>query len=131
MLVTGASIVPFGYPLRMRWRVLAICVMLCAASAGEAQPGKITDYKVAAQRLYAAWRANDRRAALRVATPEAVDKLLSVKWRAMRAKGCQRSDEGVQCVYEDPKLDLRIAFEIAGGVSAGYGVAAVSFSSEE
>ncbi len=131
MPITRASIVPFGYPLRMRWRVLAMCVLLCVSSTGEAQPGKITDYKMAAQRLYAAWRANDRKAALRVATPEAVDKLLSVTWRAMRSKGCQRSDEGFQCVYEDPKLDLRIAFEIAGGVSAGYGVASVNFSSEE
>ena len=131
MPMTKASIVPFGYPLRMRWRVLAMFVLLCVSSTGEAQPGKITDYKMAAQRLYAAWRTNDRKAALRVATPEAVDKLLSVKWRAMRSKGCQRSDEGFQCVYEDPKLDLRIAFEIAGGVSAGYGVASVNFSSEE
>ena len=131
MLTMRASIVPFGYPLRMRWRVIVVLTaFVCVASGSAAQPGKITDYKVAAQRLYQAWRANDRKAALRVATPEAVDKLLSVKWRAMRSKGCHRSDEGFQCMYQDPRLDLSVAFEIAGGVSAGYGVASVSFSSE-
>ena len=51
MPMTKASIVPFGYPLRMRWRVLAMFVLLCVSSTGEAQPGKITDYKMAAQRL--------------------------------------------------------------------------------
>ena len=113
-------------------RTLAIlCVAICVAGPAAAQPGKITDYKVAAQRLYQAWRANDRPAALRVASKAAVDKLLSVTWRAMRSKGCQRADEGFQCVYEDPKLDVRVAFTIDGGASAGYGVTAVSFSSEE
>ena len=121
-----------GYSLRMRCRViLALTALVCVASGSAAQPGKITDYRVAAQRLYQAWRANDRTAALRVAPPEAVDKLLSVKWRAMRSTGCHRRDEGFRCVYQDPKLDLRVAFDIAGGVSAGYGVASVSFSSEE
>ena len=113
-------------------RVLAaLCTMLSLTAPVVAQQGQITDYRIAAQRLYQAWRSHDRAAALRVASKEAVDKLLSVRWHAMRSKRCQRSDEGFQCVYEDPKLGLRVAFNIDGGVSAGYGVTSVSFSSEE
>ena len=87
------------------------------AAPAAAQPGKTLPIIVAAQRLYQAWRRNDRPAALKVASPSAVDKLLSVKWRAMKFRGCRRArDEGFQCVYEDAALDLRIAFTIAGGV---------------
>ena len=112
--------------------LLVLCAVACFAASAPAQPGKITDYQVAAQRLYQAWKTHDRTAALRVAPKEAVDKLLGVKWRPMRAKGChQREEGGFQCLYQDPKLDLRVAFTIDGGVSAGYGVSAVSFSSEE
>ena len=115
-------------------RILSLLILsaLFASSGALAQPGKITDYRIAAQRLYQAWKTHDRAAALRVAPADAVDKLLGVKWRPMRSKGCRQRDEGgFQCVYEDPKLDLRVAFTIDGGVSAGYGVSAVSFSSEE
>ena len=110
---------------------MALLVSACLSLPASAQPGKITDYRVAAQRLYQAWRTHNRVAALRVASREAVDKLLSVRWRAMRSKGCQRRGEGFQCVYEDRTLDLRVAFVIEGGVSAGYAVTSVSFSTEE
>ena len=110
---------------------LAMLCLTATCSPATAQTGKITDYRVASQRLYAAWRGRDRPAALRVASKEAVDKLWGVRWHPMRSRGCQRIDEGFQCVYQDPKLDLRVAFTVEGGVSAGYGVTTVSFSSEE
>jgi hypothetical protein len=112
---------------------VVVVVSLAFAASGFAQPGKITDPAVAARRLYEAWRARDRRAALKIADKAAVDKLLSVRWRAMRAKGCEHRDggEGFQCVYEDARRDLRLAVIVEGGASAGYGVTAVSFSSEE
>lgn len=94
--------------------------------------GRISDPKVAASRLYNAWRAGSRSAALRVATPEAVDKLFGVRRRAMRFEGCHNKEEGgFQCVYRDARLDLSLAMEVDGGASAGYSVTSVSFSSEE
>ena len=97
-----------------------------------AQPGKITDPKVAATRLYDAWRRKNRAAALKVAERETVDKLFGVRWRAMRPKGCERRDEGgFQCVYYDSKNDISLAINVAGGASSGYGVESVSFSTEE
>jgi hypothetical protein len=71
-------------------------------------------------------------AALKVAGRETVDKLFSVRWRAMRSKGCRRRDEGgFQCIYYDAKNDLSLAINVDGGASAGYGVESVSFSTEE
>lgn len=94
--------------------------------------GRISDPQVAASRLYEAWRAGRRPAALRVATPEAVDKLFGVRRRAMRFEGCRNREEGgFQCIYRDARLDLSLAMEVDGGASAGYSVISVSFSSEE
>lgn len=89
--------------------------------------------KQAAQALYKAWRTKSRKAALAIATKDAVDKLFSVKWRAMHFKGCERRDEGGwQCIYIDRSLDLSLAMDVDGGASlGGYNVTAVSFSSEE
>ena len=96
------------------------------------QRGKITDPKVAATRLYDAWRRKSRTAALQVADRETVNKLFGVRWRAMQAKGCERRDEGgFQCVYYDAKNDLSLAINVSGGASSGYGVESVSFSTEE
>ena len=87
----------------------------------------------AARALYAAWHLKNRRSARRVADKDAVSKLFSTRWRAMRFKGCTRRDEGgFECIYVDPKIDLSIAMIVDGGASAGgYNVASVSFSSEE
>jgi hypothetical protein len=102
------------------------------ARARDPQAGRISDPKVAASRLYDAWRAGRRPAALRVATSEAVGKLFGVRRRAMRFEGCHNKEEGgFQCVYRDARLDLSLAMEVDGGASAGYSVTSVSFSSEE
>jgi hypothetical protein len=96
------------------------------------QPGKITDPKVAATRLYDAWRRKNRAAALKVAERETVNKLFSVRWRAMRSRGCERREEGgFQCIYYDTKNDFSLSFNVDGGASAGYAVESVSFSTEE
>lgn len=89
--------------------------------------------KVAAQLLYQAWHLKNRKAALKVADKEAVDKLFSARWRAMRLKPCTRRDEGgFECVYTDAKNDLDIAFIVEGGASVGgYNVSSLSFSTEE
>ncbi len=94
--------------------------------------GRVSDPQVAASRLYEAWRAGRRAAALRVATAEAVDKLFGVRRRAMKFEGCRSREEGgFQCVYRDARLDLSLAMEVDGGASAGYSVTSVSLSSEE
>lgn len=94
--------------------------------------GRISDPQVAAARLYEAWQGGRRSAALRVATPEAVEKLFGVRRRAMKFEGCRNKEEGgFQCVYRDARLDLSLAMEVDGGASAGYSVTSVSFSSEE
>lgn len=98
--------------------------------AAEMQKGKITSPSVAAQRLYSAWKKKSKKAALKVASSEAVSKLLSTKWRPMKFKGCQNTGGSFSCVYHDPKLDLDLAMEVEGGASAGYHVESVSFSSE-
>lgn len=99
--------------------------------AATMQRGKITDPAVAAARLYNAWKGRNRGTALKVAGRETVDKLLSVRWRAMQSKGCARRDEGgFKCIYYDAKNDLALSIDVDGGASAGYAVESVSFSTE-
>jgi len=94
------------------------------------QKGKITNPRVAAQRLYNAWKKKSRRSALKVAAPAAVSKLFSTKWRPMKFKGCQNTGGAFECIYRDPKLDLDVSMVVEGGASAGYHVESVSFSTE-
>lgn len=94
------------------------------------QKGKITDPGVAAQRLYGAWKKNSKKAALKVASTEAVSKLFSTKWRPMKFKGCQNTGGSFECIYHDAKNDFDLAMVIEGGMSAGYHVESLSFSSE-
>ena len=87
-----------------------------------------------AQRLYEGWRASDRPKARKVAGPETVDKLFSVKWRKMAFKGCRLRQEegGFECLFHDARADLSLAMIVEGGVSlGGYNVSELSFSSEQ
>lgn len=103
-----------------------------AAKPATQPPGKISDPAVAAKRLYAAWQKHDRKAARAVASSAAVSKLFSARFHTLAFQGCERGDEGFQCVYHDAKEGLYdVAFTVEGGASAGYGVTSVSFSSEE
>jgi hypothetical protein len=122
----------------MKIKSLALSCLFVAAltpqlsAAAFVQPGKISDPKIAASRLYAAWRTKSRARASQVATDEAVKKLFGVRWRPLQFKGCQLESDGVfQCVYHDPKGLFDVSFNVEGGASAGYGVTSVSFSSEE
>jgi hypothetical protein len=77
----------------------ALWLLQCAfvthsAGAAATQPGKISDPKVAASRLYQASRAGRRSAAVKVATTGAVDKLFGVRRRAMRFEGCRHYSKG-------------------------------------
>lgn len=120
-LLLVALHVTFTQPMRAR----------AASVPAATQRGKIIDPATAAARLYNAWKGKNRVAALKVAGRETVDKLLSVRWRAMRSKGCARRDEGgFQCIYYDAKNDLSLSINVDGGASAGYAVESVSFSSE-
>lgn len=94
------------------------------------QKGKISDPAVAARRLYNAWRQRNRKAALQVAEPKAVNKLFGVRRVAMKFKGCELHDEVFYCVYHNARLDLDMSIEVSGGASAGYHVRWVTFSSE-
>lgn len=94
------------------------------------QKGKISDPAEAARRLYNAWRHRNRKAALKVAEPKAVNKLFSVRRVPMKFKGCELHDEVFYCVYHNENLDLNMSIEVSGGASAGYHVRWVTFSSE-
>jgi len=89
--------------------------------------------KAAAQSLYQAWRLKNRKAALKIAGREAVEKLFSVRWRAMSLKPCTRREEGgFECIFTDAKNDLDVALIVEGGAPVGgYKVASLSFSTEE
>ena len=110
-----------------------VAVLLLGTNANAAaviQKGKITNPRVAAQRLYNAWKMKSRKAGLKVASSEAVSKLFSTKWRPMQFRGCQNTGGSFECIYRDAKLDLDVAMVVEGGASAGYHVESVSFSSE-
>jgi len=95
------------------------------------QKGKISDPAEAARRLYNAWRRKNRRAALNVASPKVVDKLFSVRPMLMKFNACESSNETFSCVYHNANLNLDMSIDVIGGVSAGYHVERVSFSSED
>jgi hypothetical protein len=116
---------------------LIVCLISITNLTGQAAPKEaarqIKNPKLVAQKLYQAWHLKARRAALKVAAKEAVEKLFGVRWRRMRFEGCkQREEGGFECVYRDERNDLSMAMIVDGGASAGgYNVASVSFSTEE
>jgi hypothetical protein len=107
---------------------MAVSAMDTASAALSKQPPATI-----AKQFYQAWHANSRKAALKVADQEAVDKLFGVRWRALAFGGCHQRDEGgYECIYKDAKADFSLAMIVDGGASVGgYNVASVSFSSEE
>jgi hypothetical protein len=87
--------------------------------------------ELAAQRLYQAWHKGNRKAALSVATSEAVTKLFKEKWRPMKPgkNFCRNRGNGMTCLYHDSKSGV-LEMEIDGGVSVGgYNVTSVSLFS--
>ena len=114
-----------------RFGLVLLALALRTAAPAVSQAGKIGDPAVAAQRLYAAWKARDRSAAAAVAEPKAIDKLFGARFMEMRFTGCRHGNDGFSCVWHNPSLGLDMSMEVAGGASAGYHVMWVTFSSEE
>lgn len=84
----------------------------------------------AAQKLYAAWRAKDKAGAGAAADKEAVEKLFSVRRRAMKFEGCQKREEGdFECIYRDARNDISLAM-LAEKTGRGYRIKSLSFSTE-
>ena len=116
---------------------IVVLTVLCLSaipfsSSTEARDKVVPNPKMAAQNLYKAWRTKNRKAALKVASKDAVNKLLSVRWRVMTFKGCKNMEEGgFECIYRDAKNDFDLAMIVEGGVSVGgYHVESLSFSTE-
>lgn len=83
-----------------------------------------------AQMLLSAWRTKSRTVAARVASSETIDKLFSVRWRAMKFRGCTNREEGdIECRYYDRKNDLGLAV-LLEHIHTLYRVTSISFSSE-
>jgi hypothetical protein len=127
-MILVASILSFGNTPGSNGSTLSFGT---SRAAGTSQAGKISDPNVAAKRLYNSWRIKNRRAALAVASKDAVEKLFSTRWRPLTAKRCEHTDEGFQCVFHDPKGLFDLSINVDGGASAGYSVTSLSFSSED
>lgn len=109
-----------------------ICTLLFASMLS-AQTAQNKNPTLVAQKLYAAWHLKNKKAALKITDKDAVSKLFSVPWRAMKFRGCNRCEEGgFECIYTDVKNDLSLAMNVEGGVSVGgFNITSLSFSSEE
>ncbi len=82
----------------------------------------------AAQSLYRAWRAKDRRAALAVATPAAVKELFEVKFIAMQAQPCGNTRGEFDCGFSFDAGEMTMI--VTGNVSAGYRVKTVVWGAD-
>ena len=111
---------------------IASVIALSAMGSALAALSKLPPTAIARQ-FYDAWHAHSRKAALKVADKDAVDKLFGAHWHAMAFDGCHQRDEGgFECVYKNAKDDFSLAMIVDGGASlGGYNVVSVSFSSEE
>ena len=101
------------------------------ASVLVGQSDLIRDPSVAAQKLYGAWQAKDRRGAADFATNDAVSKLLGMAPQPLTFVRCQRTGVGeFECIYRQAKTAFEAWFKVLGGASAGYHVESVSFSTD-
>lgn len=104
-----------------------ICMSFAAPLASASRGGKISNPEVAAKRLYSAWKANNRRAARKVASAAAVNQLFQKRWSKpdMKFMGCENRAGGYDCsyYYEGGALSMRVE----GGASAGYHVESIKY----
>ena len=88
--------------------------------------GKTSKPEAAAKGLYNAWKRNDRRAALKVASSSAVNKVFKTRYSGpgWEFNGCEKRAGGYDCFYryEGGGVTMRV---VKG--SAGYSVRTVSF----
>jgi hypothetical protein len=89
--------------------------------------GKISKPDAAAKSLYNAWKSNNRRAALQVASTSAVNKIFRTRYTGpgWEFNGCEKRAGGYDCFYryEGGGVNMRVV----GGAAAGYRVRSVSF----
>jgi hypothetical protein len=109
--------------------VLSLLVTLTPAvsTASLLNAGKVSKPEAAAKSLYSAWKQHNRRAALKVATTSAVNKVFRTRYTGpdWEFNGCERRAGGYDCFYryEGGGVNMRVT----GGASAGYLVRSVSF----
>ena len=111
----------------------AISLLMAAAPAlpttVPSLKGKISKPEAAAQRLYGAWKRNNRRAATQVASTSAVKELFSSRWKGPDSEwefyGCEKSGAGYNCFYRNGPGGVRM--RVIGGARAGYRVQSVGF----
>jgi hypothetical protein len=124
-------------PRSLAFASLGLVLGLAVAGAPTATAAAMTppqEPAAAAKALFQAWKQRSRKAAAKVAAPEAVEKLFGTRWQAMAFRGCTVREEegGFECLFVEPRLDLSLAMIVDGGASVGgYNVSSVSFSSEE
>jgi hypothetical protein len=88
---------------------------------------KASKPETAAKGLYNAWKRNNRRAALQVASTSAVNKVFRTRYTGpgWQFNGCEKRAGGYDCFYyyEGGGVTMRVV----GGKAAGYRVRSVSF----
>ena len=115
-------------------RVLAIAAILLLTSVSFALPttkplprGKISKPETAVKKLYSAWKHNNRREALQVASSSAVNKIFRSRYTGpdWEFNGCEKRGAGYDCFYryEGGGVSMRVV----RGAAASYRVQSVSF----
>jgi hypothetical protein len=108
----AAKAVPVKTPPRSR----------AASPSGASSPAKTPE--AAARALYNAWKAKDRQAALKVATPAAVNALFADKFFPMQFVECRKGEE-VFCTFDYEAGGLFMLME--GDAARGYRVKAIDY----
>ena len=85
-----------------------------SSASGLATPAR------AAERMYAAWRANDRNAAHDAASPQAVDRLFSVPFRGqVGSPNCLTTGSTDTCVFHTQGIVMVVRRTPSGGYLVG------------
>lgn len=108
---------------------LVLSIIMSAIFAGSPAAAvtveKVSSPEVAAKRLYSAWKAHSRTAALKVASSAAVNKLFKTRWTGpdLKFMGCEKRAGAYDCsyYYEGGALVMRVG----GSASSGYRVNSV------
>jgi hypothetical protein len=111
--------------------IAILALLVTATPASSTTPflnaGKVSKPERAAQGLYSAWKRNDRRAALRVASSSAVNKVFKTRYSGpgWEFNGCEKRGKGYDCFYryEGGGVNMRVT----GSAAAGYIVRSVGF----
>ncbi|HEY0324309.1 MAG TPA: hypothetical protein VGC66_25405 [Pyrinomonadaceae bacterium] len=112
--------------------IIAAMLLLVTLTPAMSKPtlfsgSKASKPEAAAKGLYDAWKRNDRRAALRVASTSAVNKVFRTRYSGpgWEFNGCEKRAGGYDCFYryEGGGVNMRVT----GGAAAGYRVRSVSF----